>query len=101
MRNSVKHVIGVIGTEYYDMDKEKKDYGKKLLISKDVYEWLNQHDLRFNEKGRKIFIVNKVEYIDLGIDLGQYHTLTKKDTEKCSQAVGHKNKVKAKEHDRD
>ena len=42
---------------------------KKIEVSEDVLNFLDQHDLCRDEKGRKIFIYNAVRYVYLGPNL--------------------------------
>lgn len=37
------------------------------VVSEDVYKWLGKHDLEIDEFGRRIFICNKVKYMDCGL----------------------------------
>lgn len=72
----MNHLLGIMGSRYYDLDKKQHDY-EKIEVSEDVLNFLNQHDLCIDEKGRKIFIYNSVRYIYLGINL----TIVLDDTE--------------------
>lgn len=63
----MKHLLGIMGSRYYDLDKKEHDY-VKIEVSEDILNFLNQHDLCIDEKGRKIFIYNAVRYVYLGIN---------------------------------
>ncbi len=69
MENSVVHILGVLSSKTYDLETKKEDYTIKIIISEDVYKWLNMHDLEVNSERQKVFICNQVKYIDLGIIL--------------------------------
>jgi hypothetical protein len=60
-------VLGVIGTETYNLSTHKFDYSAKIVIQKAVYNWLLKHDIKIDADGSRIFVCNKVEYKDLGL----------------------------------
>jgi hypothetical protein len=69
MENSVSHILGILSSKTYDLETKKEDYMIKIVVSEDVYNWLNMHDLEVNPERQKIFICNQVKYVDLGIVL--------------------------------
>lgn len=65
----MKHILGAIGSKVYNMDTRQEDYAVKMLVSNDVIDWLECHDVKIDSKGRKIYVCNQVEYLYLGIQL--------------------------------
>lgn len=63
------HELGVIGSEAYDMTSSEKIFTQKIVVSQDVINWLNMHDLEREEGGPIIYIVNKIKYQYLGIEV--------------------------------
>jgi hypothetical protein len=68
MKN-LKVVLGVVGSEMYNLETQKEDYSQKLVVEGAVYSWLLQHDIEMASNGDRIFICNNIKYRDLGIDL--------------------------------
>ena len=59
-------ILGIYSSKIYNIEKLRQEYGQKLLVSKDVLNWLELHDIKVNEFGDRIYIVNAIEYINLG-----------------------------------
>jgi hypothetical protein len=62
----MKYILGVLGSKIYDIDKKTEDYGLKLEVTEDVYNWLDNHDTEYTEERERVFIVNNLRYVDLG-----------------------------------
>ena len=64
----MKHILGIEGEGLiYNLDTKMQEYKSKIIVSKDVFDWLSNHDIEITAQGQKIFIVNKIRYIYLGI----------------------------------
>lgn len=62
----MRYLLGVKGSKYYDLDKKKEDYSVKIVVSEEIYDFMNNHDVICEKDGRKVFKYNNIEYIDLG-----------------------------------
>ena len=64
----MKYILGIEGNGLvYNLDKNIQEYRTQVIVSDDVFNWLNNHDIEITGQGQKIFIVNKIRYIYLGI----------------------------------
>ena len=61
-----KYVLGVLGTESYNLETKKHEHLIKMEVSQDVYDWLEMHDIEYETERERIFVCNKVKYLDLG-----------------------------------
>ena len=69
--NKAEYVLGVEGTKSTFINDDgitKEDYVQKLIVSKDVYDWLNMHDISYGPDRIRKFIVNNIVYVDLGFN---------------------------------
>lgn len=64
----MKYILGVESSLSYNLEAGKKEYTTKLLVSQDVLDWLNNHDTEISEKGERIYIMNKIRYVFIGIE---------------------------------
>lgn len=62
----MKHILGVVASLSYNLETEEKDYMSKILVTEDIIDWLDSHDVRIDSFGRKVYICNEIEYIYLG-----------------------------------
>ena len=70
----MKHVLGIEGDGLiYNLDTKQKEYKTKIVVSEDVFNWVNNNDKEITKKNEKIFVQNKIRYVYLGINI------TKKD----------------------
>ena len=69
MSIKTKYVLGVVGSEIYNSDTEEEDFSQKLVIHAEVYDWLMQHDIQIHSDRKRIFVCNKVMYVDLGPEI--------------------------------
>lgn len=65
----MRYLLAVKGSKCYNLDKKKEDYSVKIVVSKEIYDFMNNHDVVYESDGRKMFKYNNIEYIDLGIYL--------------------------------
>lgn len=63
----MKHQLGVLGSQCYNITEQRTDYTKKVIISDEVLNWLKMHDTYVQKDGTSVFVVNKVEYVYLGL----------------------------------
>lgn len=61
-----QYVLGVLSSRFMDKEENKIEYGQKILVSGDVVNFLNNHDVYKSEYGEKVFAVNRVHYVFLG-----------------------------------
>ena len=60
------HLLGVVGTEVYNIVTQKKEYNVIMEVSEDVMQWLDLHDIKFDNKRNTIYICNEIEYMYIG-----------------------------------
>lgn len=66
----MKFILAIEGEDLiYNLSTKQYEHNTKITISEDVYNWLSNHDTEITAKGQKIFIVNKVRYIYLGVTI--------------------------------
>ena len=66
----MNYILGIEGNGLiYNLDKKKEEYRTQIAVSEDVFNWLNNHDVEITAKGERVFIMNKVRYIYLGINI--------------------------------
>lgn len=63
-----EYILAVEDSIIYNIDTKENEYSIKIVISEDVYDWLCRHDIEITSKGKRVFICNKVRYVDLGIN---------------------------------
>lgn len=66
--NSI-YLLGVEGSKSFDLIRQEQSYLMKLEISEDVRNWLLMHDVEVQSNGSRVFICNKVRYVDLGLKI--------------------------------
>jgi len=64
----MKYILGVYGKTAYNLYSHQHEYTTKILVSQDVLDFLNNHDIEITSKGERLYIMNNVKYIYLGID---------------------------------
>jgi len=64
----LKHILGVVGSKSYNLDTKTEDYTMKLVVDSSVIKWLELHDIEYTKDRRKVYIVNNIKYINLGVD---------------------------------
>jgi hypothetical protein len=69
MSKNKKFILGVEGSGEIDLETGLVEYGVKILITKDVYDWLNAHDVEYTNQRDRIYICNNLRYVDLGPDI--------------------------------
>ena len=62
------HILGIEATKVYNVDTRQQDY-TRLIVSQDIVDFLSNHDVEITAEGKKIFIVNKVRYIYMGLQI--------------------------------
>ena len=67
----VKHVLGIHGTGKLNPKTEDVEYDY-LIVDQSVLDWLNGHDVEFTDRREKLYVVNNIKYLYLGV----YHTPT-------------------------
>jgi hypothetical protein len=65
-KTKLRYVLGVEGTLSTDLLTRAARYNVRMTVSQEVYEWLELHDVEYTDNRQKIFICNKVRYVDLG-----------------------------------
>lgn len=70
MSKKQEYVIAVEGSMAFNMETQMQDYTMKILVSEDVYQWLECHDIEYTEARERVFLYNNLRYIDLGPALG-------------------------------
>lgn len=65
MVQNKQYMLGVMGTEKFNEKTGQTEYAV-LLVDQSILNWLNQHDVRYDDRRRKIFVVNRVQYLFLG-----------------------------------
>jgi hypothetical protein len=65
----MKHILAIEGDLIYNLDTGLQEYKTKIVVSEDVFNWLNNHDVEITQKGEKIFIMNKIRYVYLGLNI--------------------------------
>jgi len=68
-KTKLRYVLGVEGTLSTDLLTRAARYNVRMTVSQEVYEWLELHDVEYTDSRQKIFICNKVRYVDLGPEL--------------------------------
>lgn len=63
----MRHILGIVGSKAYNISTREEDYMIKQYVSQDIIDWLNNHDIKIDDRGRKIYVCNQVEYIYLGV----------------------------------
>ncbi len=76
----IMHLLGVLGSEYLNLDTGGKDFNQKVQVNDSILGWLKNHDMYVNNKGQKVYKVNQVEYVYLGIRF--------ENIEKISEDIG-------------
>ena len=65
-----KYVLGIYATRenkyFVDLGYSKVEYNSRLIVDKSVIDFLEMHDVRITEFGDRVYIVNAIEYINLG-----------------------------------
>lgn len=72
----ITYLLGIEGSLAYDLSAQAEDFSVKREVNQEVYDWMMQHDVEYNNKGQRIFIYNNIRYVDIGI---VHHYKKKKD----------------------
>jgi hypothetical protein len=65
----MKHILGVLGSEAFNLDLLKTDYTVKIEIEEEVYNWLENHDVIWtvlHGNQTKVYVCNDLKYAYLG-----------------------------------
>jgi hypothetical protein len=61
----MRHILAILGTEYFDMeDKVQKE--TQMVVSQEIIDWLDQHDVEYTDVREKIYICNNICYRYVG-----------------------------------
>jgi len=66
MSKKQEYIIAVEGSMAFNMQTQMQDYTMKILVSEDVYRWLEAHDIEYTESRERVFLYNNLRYLDLG-----------------------------------
>ena len=73
----MKHVLAVYANKAYNLDSKQEEYTTKIIVSQDVIDFLDIHDIEMTSKGERLYIMNNMKYIYLGIDMDSFISLNK------------------------
>lgn len=65
----MKHILGVLGSEAFNLGKLRVDYTVKIEIGEEVFDWLENHDVTWtmlHGNKVKLYIYNDLKYAYLG-----------------------------------
>lgn len=62
----MKHTLAIESSLGQNLDTSIEDYSTKILVSQDVIDWLNNHDVEISPAGKRIYLVNHIRYVYLG-----------------------------------
>lgn len=60
------HILAIKGKTGFNLESKQVEYTHKIEVSQDVIDFLDQHDIKINSEGERIYIMNALEYIYIG-----------------------------------
>lgn len=69
---SINYLLGIETSKALNLDTGKTVYNTQMVVNQSVYNWLMMHDVELQATGVRVFICNKVRYVDLGPQLYKY-----------------------------
>ena len=62
----MEHILAIVGSEYLNIENNTQ-METQMIVSQEVIDWLDQHDVEYTSERDKIFICNKIRYRYVGL----------------------------------
>ncbi len=65
-----RYKLGIYSTReikyYIDLKTNKTEYIMCMIVDKSMIDFLEMHDITIKNNGDRVYVVNEIEYINLG-----------------------------------